>query len=161
MGARLHRDIEIRGVVYPTAQAAARALGVQAQTVRKAAQRGTLDSVGLGLSHPRPMPVRIRGRVYPSARAAAAALGVSQGAIRQALARGDPDSVGRRRYNGARARPVAIGGLQFASMAEASRALGFSQSYVSKVLRGRSPVSRQRLLGAAMQLALARERVAA
>ena len=74
MGKRRHRAVEIRGVVYPDANVAAAAVGVQPQTVICAIRNGTLDDCGLGKVGAKPMPIRIRGVDYPNARAAAQAL---------------------------------------------------------------------------------------
>jgi hypothetical protein len=159
MGSRLYRDLVIRGVCYATAQEAAAALGVQAQTVRVAARAGRLDGVGLGEHWPKPMPVRIRGLDFATAREAAAYFGLSVHSIHVALARGSMDSVGlpRRPHGGARRKPVAIGPLRFASHAEAGRALGFSPGYVSHVRRRGSVAGMQRLMAAAMRLEVQRE----
>lgn len=162
MGRRLYRDIIIRGEVYPSIRAAARALGVTHSTVLKAYHAGRLDGVGLGESYPRAMPVRIRGVVYPSVTAAAAALGVGPSAISQALARGAEDRVGlklsARRPN--RTISVVLGGVRFASMSEADRALGFKPGYVSKALRSKSRRSRERILAAVMRFAAVQRRAA-
>lgn len=69
----------IRGVLYPSQGAAARALGVHYTTVQKAMEDGRLDGVGLnprgrGLS----MAVVIDGVEYPSIRQAAKATGLSK-----------------------------------------------------------------------------------
>ena len=153
MGRRLYRDITVRGVTYATVQDAARALGVQDQTVRKAIVAGTLDLLGTGASHPRPLPVRIRGVTYASAKAAAQALGVTQGAIHQALACGAPDRVGLPPVpRNPMAREFVIAGMRWPSLAAASRALGFSPGYISKVLRRGCPHGRERIIAAAMAL---------
>jgi DNA-binding XRE family transcriptional regulator len=76
--------IVIRGARYDSASAAAaRDLGVSTQTVVNARQRGTLESVGLGLHGNRDggsnrRPVTIQGHTYESRKDAARALGVSQ-----------------------------------------------------------------------------------
>lgn len=156
MGRRAYRDIEIRGTVYATAQEAARALGVQCQTIRWAVKNGRLDHVGTG-SGPRPMPIRIRGQRFEDAHAAARHFGVTPQAVWSAIQVGDPDRVGRKgRYAHSSSKPVRIAGRSFASMAQASLALGFERSYLSKTLKTGGPVARERVLAAAMRLAEAR-----
>lgn len=93
MGKRVHENLEIRGVVYATAQEAAAVLGVQDQTVMIAARTGRLDGVGLAPPS-RPPEVVIRGVGYPSPRAAAEALGVSVNTVYAARSIGKLDSVG-------------------------------------------------------------------
>lgn len=81
----------IRGVDYPSMKAAAIALGVKPPTVWKAAERGTLDSVGLcvgtvdkvGLRH----PCWYRGKLYPSHIAAALDNGVTRACVSQSVKR--------------------------------------------------------------------------
>ena len=160
MGRRKYRDITIRGVTYPTAQAAARALGVQEQTVHVALRAGALDTVGMGSGHRAAMPVRVLGKTYPSARAAAAALGCTRTAIYRAITEGREDRFGTRPFAGAqkaRAIPVSIAGMSWPSMAQASRALGFDASYVSHALSSGSPAMREALMAAAMRLASRKE----
>lgn len=152
MGARKYRDIEVRGVVYPTAQAAAAALGVREITVHKALQSGRLDTLGTGAAHPTPMRVRIAGRVFPDARAAAAHFGVTVGAVRNAILEGDPDRIARKRRGrrGVNAKPVTIGPVTFPSMRAADEALGYSHGIVSRILRRGGPRAREALVGRAM-----------
>ena len=74
--------VVIRGARYDSAAAAARDLGVSVQTVISARQRGTLESVGLGLHGNRGggsnrRAVTIQGHTYESRKDAARALGVS------------------------------------------------------------------------------------
>lgn len=164
MGARKYRDIEVRGVVYPTAQAAAAALGVREITVLRAARLGRLDTLGLGAAGLQSMPVRIRGVVYPSAAAAASALGVGVSAVRQALARGREDRVGLPRHrklppNSAPGKAVSIGGFEFVSQVAADAALGLPRGTTSRVRRG--VASRERWLRAAMQWSDRQRRAAA
>lgn len=163
MAALVYRDIEIRGRVYPDANAAAAALGVTADAVRMAARRGTLHRCGTGASHPEPMPVRIRGVVYPDARTAAAALGVTPTAVWAALAAGNPDRVGLPNPPpNWRARPFTVGGLRFASMRAAALALGFSDpGYVARAMKRNSRRGRERILAAAMAYRARLEREAA
>lgn len=157
MGKRLYRDIEIRGTVYPTAKAAAEALGVTVRTVQIAAKRGTLHRVGLGRKGAEPMPVEVRGVVYPNAKVAARRLGLTAHAVYQAIAAGRPHECGLRlRHNSTASRPVTIGNLTFSSMEQAGRELGFGHGYVSQVMRRRSKIGHERLVGAAMREAARR-----
>jgi len=150
-----HRDLVIRGRVFATASEAARALGVQPQTVMKAARAGMLDRVGTGRVGRLPGPVRVRGRVFASASEAARALGVSASTVRAAVERGTEDRVGLGPVGGTctrATRPVRLGGLRFRSMAEADRALGFPPGTLSWVMRRGGVRSRERVLGVAMAL---------
>lgn len=163
MGRRVHADIEIRGQVFPTAQAAARHFGVSATTVQMAARRGTLHRVGTGAVGAEPCPVRVRGTVYPSARAAASALGLTPAAIFQALRENRIDTVG----TGARcpipfrSRPITLGGLRFPSLAAADRALGFAPGYIAHSLKLGRRCAMERIMAAAMAHAAGAERRAA
>lgn len=158
MGLRIYRDIEVRGVVYATAQDCARALGVTDQAVRRAVRSGCTRRLGLRQAHVEPMAVRIRDRVFPDARAAAAAFDVGVTAIYAAIARGEIDRIGLppRRRN-PKSLPIVIGGLRFASMAEAERALGFRPGYIahSRKLGRRSAM--EKIVAAAMREARRRE----
>ena len=160
MNARKYKDIVIRGVCYPTAKAAADALGVGEDAITGAARRGKLQQVGSGKRGPEPMRVRVRGVVYEDQKAAATALGVRPSAIRNGLAYDRLDRVGLPRGNnggGTPAEPFEIGGLCFPSRAVASRELGFGRGYVSRVMRTGSATGRERLMAAAMRLAASPE----
>lgn len=156
--ARVHGPVDIRGKVYPDIKAAAAAVGVHPNTVRRAVKAGTLHRCGTGAVGVEPMPVRIRGRVYADARAAAAALGVAVGTVRAAVAKGDPDAVRRVSRTVTNACPVVLGPVSFPSRRAASRALGFANpDYVNKALtRGAGP--RERVLAAAMAYAMRMDR---
>lgn len=81
----------IRGVLYPSQSAAARALGVSQSTINQALERGTQDHVGQGRRWRSGAPLRpcyINGHRWPSRTAAANALGVSRAAISHAIAAG-------------------------------------------------------------------------
>lgn len=80
---RLPCPVIIRGTLYPSQSAAARALGVAQAVVFRALDRGTADNVGLGRSK----PVTIDGTEYPSVTAAAAALGRAKSTISKRLRR--------------------------------------------------------------------------
>jgi hypothetical protein len=158
--ALVHGSVEIRGVVYPDIRAAAAAVGVHPNTVRRAIKAGTLHRCGTGAVGIEPMPVRIRGKVYADAYAAAAAHGVAVSTVRSALAKGDPDAVGRVTHTVTRAYPVVIGPVSFPSRRAASRALGFANpDYVNKALR-RGSAPRERVLAAAMAYAMRAEHCA-
>lgn len=75
--------VTIRGVEYPSMEAAARSVGVCAPTIRTARLKGTLDKVGL----PTGNPCIIGGVKYRTQKAAAAALGVSKRTIGRMLKR--------------------------------------------------------------------------
>ncbi|MDN5789035.1 hypothetical protein [Pseudorhodobacter sp.] len=152
-----YRDIEVRGTVYPTVNAAARALRVQPQTVMKAIRAGRLAAVGTGASHPEPLPVRIRGRDFPHAKAAAAHFGLRPNTIHAAIARGAEHRVGLPRDCPANmSKAVQLGPLRFTSMAAADRALGFPYGSVSMALR-RGGGRMHRIIRAAMELAARRD----
>ena len=153
MGKRVHRNITIRGRVYPTAQAAARALGVQDQTIHRAARLGVLDRVGVGKGRREPMPVRVRGVVYENAAAAAEATGLTKNAIYNAISKGRADRVGLPPQGlSSSARPFVIGPMTFPSQTAAEQALGFSRGYISRARRMGWPLPGKRMLAAAMAL---------
>lgn len=161
MGQRKHRNIVIRGITYPTAQHAARALGVSDTTVMLAVRRGKLDTCGTGASHPKPMPVHVGGRDFPTARAAAEHFGVTPGAIYKAIDDGEPERIGQpQEYNGHRSRAFSIGGQTWPSMSAASRALGFGHGYIAQAIRKNRHSSMQKVLSAAMRLNAQRENAA-
>lgn len=153
MDARLrYTDLNIRGTIYPTTQAAAAAHGVSDQAIRVAARRGTLHRVGTGQGGVEPMPVLIRGQRFDSVKTAAAYFGVTRSAVHTAMMRGKLDNLARpQRYNGAKSKPVMLAGMRFASMSEADRVLGFKRGYVSLALRRQSPSALQAILGAVMR----------
>lgn len=78
----------IRGTLYPSMTAAARALNVKVATIFQAAERGTLDRVGLVQPGGPRKPCYINGQVWPSRTAAAKAIGVRRASISKALATG-------------------------------------------------------------------------
>lgn len=67
--------ILIRGVLYPSQCAAARALGVSHRTVYSALERGSLDFVGCGRNYHNKKRTTIEGVTYPTMKAAAHAQG--------------------------------------------------------------------------------------
>lgn len=158
MGRRIYRDIEIRGVTYPDANAASQALGVSADTVRLAARNGMLHRCGLGRVGVEPMSIRIGNKVFPDAAAAAKHFKVGRTAIYKAIENGDPDRIGRPRvYNGARSKPFQVCGLRFRSRREASLKLGFGAGYVSHALHRNSAHAKERIIAAAMAYAITQE----
>lgn len=79
--------VRIRGTVYPSMKAAARALRASTITIDRALDEGWIDEVGLPHRRGgRPCnPCVYRGNRYPSQHAAAKACGVTQSAVSQAL----------------------------------------------------------------------------
>ena len=88
MTSRSGDPVRIRGVVYPSIAAAARALRASRMTIDRALDEGWIDEVGLPHRRGgRPCkPCVYRGRHYPSQRAAAKACGVSPAAVARAVA---------------------------------------------------------------------------
>jgi len=86
-----HTNIEIHGVTYRDAKAAAAALGVSASQVRRACRNGRLAAVGTGRGY---RSVTIRGVTYPNLSAAGRALGVSPNTVRAARRKGTLHRVG-------------------------------------------------------------------
>ena len=77
----------IRGTIYISQAAAARALGVSPSAISIALDEGRIDTVGLRLKsggHPG-RPCWSRGKRYPSRTAAAKACGVSVAAVSKAI----------------------------------------------------------------------------
>lgn len=73
----------IRGKLYPSAKAAAEALGVTTSAVHSALSRGNIDTVGSGRSQPQ--PVELDGVTFPSIRSASLALGFKRTYLTNAL----------------------------------------------------------------------------
>lgn len=98
----MRQPCRIRGTVYPSQAAAARALGVHPQTICQALQRGTEDRIGLckaqGTSGPH-RPIMMNGTTWPSISAAARGIGVHPANVYKALAAGRTSI----RWNGGRA----------------------------------------------------------
>lgn len=67
--------VRIRGVVYESHTAAARALGITQRTVSQAVDRGFTDNLGLGRNAHRKIAVRIGNARFDSLTAAAEHLG--------------------------------------------------------------------------------------
>lgn len=91
------KETIIRGVVYPSRQAAADAMEVDRRTIDAAIKRGTLDKVGLGRAGVAFKPITVRGVRYPSRTHAARALGVTKQTINSAILNGTLDNVGSRK----------------------------------------------------------------
>ncbi|MBT2130104.1 hypothetical protein [Aliiroseovarius lamellibrachiae] len=154
MGRRLYTNIEVRGVTYKDANAAAKALGVTADAVRIAVRKGTTHRIGTGAVGAEPMPVQVRGKVFGSAREAAAQFGGTPAGVYRAINDGRAQEFKKPlRYNGATSKPISIGSLSFTSMEEANRTLGFGRGYIAKALRRQSKSAMQKILGAAMRYA--------
>ncbi|WP_286905720.1 hypothetical protein [Roseovarius sp.] len=158
MGRQVYRGIEIRGVVYPDANAAAAALGVSANAVRLAVRKGSQHRIGTGAVGVEPMPICLAGTHFENAEAAAEHFGVTRHAVYQAIASGRAQEFGKpARHARLKSRPIALGNLSFSSMDEACRVLGFERGYISQVKRRGSKVGMQRVLAAAMREARRRE----
>jgi hypothetical protein len=75
--------VRIRGAIYPSIRAAARAVGVHPCTVSRALDEGRVDDLGVVTrkgGHPG-TPCWYRGNRYPSVTVAAVAWGVSKAAV--------------------------------------------------------------------------------
>lgn len=87
--------VRIRGVVYPSVNAAAAAVGVKPSTISaQLLRKGHAESAGLGMAAPgrnsiprNRKPVTIHGTSFPTIKAAADALGLSYTALHQRLRR--------------------------------------------------------------------------
>jgi len=159
-GKPIYSNIEIRGVVYPDARAAAAALGVSPDAVRIAVRKGTRHRIGTGAVGVEPMPVCLAGQRFENVRAAAAHFGVTRHAIYQAISSGRAQDFGKPpRHARLKSKPVTIGNLAFPSMAAADRVLGFGQGYISRALRRGSKAGLQRIWAAAMKESMRREAV--
>ena len=132
--------VVIRGIEYPSDQAAADALGVSRKRVQSARATDRLDFVGVGTG--RPMAVKIRGVEYASAKDAAEKLGVSVDTVHWAICNGREDNCGTGQGNrsvfarGQPPRPVEIAGVKFTSIADAARKLKRSRSNIRAALAG-------------------------
>lgn len=120
MGKRVYQNIEIRGVVYPDANAAAAALGVTAGQVRMAVRKDRLDGLG---TRPAQRPVTIRGVTYPNFSAAGKALGVNPNTVRAAYRNGTLHRVGTGRV-GPEPMRVRIAGKDFEDVNAAAAHFG-------------------------------------
>lgn len=120
--------ITIRGVTYPSASAASRALGLHHSTVSIAKKRGTLEAVGLR-NHGN-APITIRGVDYPSIRQAATAIGVSHSTLMKAIKEGTVDGCGL-----GRGCPVMVRGVLYPNTKACADALGLAVATVQKALR--------------------------
>ena len=75
--------IKIRGVTYPSVKAAAASIGVSADSIYSALDRGNMDTVGLGKT--KKQPVTLDGFTFPSIRAAGRALGYKRSYLSKVL----------------------------------------------------------------------------
>jgi len=88
--------IRIRGTIYPSAHAAAAALGIRPVTVYSALSRGAIDGAGIGAGRGRrkqghsvkSKPVTIAGETFASMNAASVALGFGPQYLGNVLDRG-------------------------------------------------------------------------
>lgn len=152
-----HKDICIRGQVFPTIRAAAEHHGVTYHAVKWALLKGKLDRVGLGLGRPAiPMRVRIRDMTFDTAADAARHMGLQPNTIRTAIWRGSSDRLGLARPYRGPAKPCTIYGLTWPSRAAACRDLGLSHGFLWHVEHAGGRRSRETLLGR-VQAYLARQ----
>lgn len=142
--------VTIRGVEYPSTDAAAAAFGVTRDAINKARKSGRLDFVGIHPSRTRnqhgrpPLPVRIRGKVYPSAADAAKRLGVTVQTINTMIAAGREDFIGLGTKRGHRrrvttipgnAREVRLGQYVWPSVCAAARELETTRDIVLGIIK--------------------------
>lgn len=83
MRPRIGYPVRIRGTVYPSVAAAARAVGVSRVTIDRALDEGWIDQIGI-IRRKGGQPCKpciYRGERYPSVTAAAEAHGVSKSAV--------------------------------------------------------------------------------
>ena len=90
--------VRIRGVDYPNAREAAKALKVKQVSIYCAISKGTVDTVGLGKGkckkNPRggnPKPITLAGIEFPSLQAASKALGFSRGYLQNKFSKPGSD----------------------------------------------------------------------
>jgi len=118
--------IQIRGVIYPSVQEAARQLGLNACTIYVALDRGTLEQCGISFKPPR--KCSFDGVEYPSLVAAGKALGITPQAVWQRI---------KNRERGLKVpykTPCTVGGVQYESISAAGRALGIGTETLRKRL---------------------------
>lgn len=72
----------VRGVLYPSQSAAARALDIPQSTIFALLERGNLDGAGLGRNHDRKEPITADGTPHNSIAEAARANGHSVNSVR-------------------------------------------------------------------------------
>lgn len=125
-----HRDIVIRGQVFPTIRAAAEHFGLTYQAVKWALVHGRLDRVGTGSRPKEPMQIRVRGMVFRDARAAAAHFGITPKAVLAAVQHGRQDRLGLPPRRDAAARPFSAFGCTWPSRSAACRDLGLSVGFL-------------------------------
>lgn len=133
--ARKYKNIEVRGVVYPDANAVAEAFGVTVGQVRTAVCRGRLDSIGTGHKQ---IPVTIRGVSYPNFSAAGLALGVHGNTVRAAYYKGTLHRVGTGRV-GVEPMRVRIAGKDFKNVAAAAKHFGVERGTVYSAISDGDP----------------------
>lgn len=152
MGKRRHTNIVIRGVTYATCEEAAAGVGVSAQSICRAINDGTLDTVGLGPGVGHRMPVRLGGQIFASLGEAARFAGCAPSTISKAISAGDPDRVLRKHPGSAKRADLAFAlwGNRFDSRADLARRTGLSKTFVYRALSTRCPRRMERLYAAVM-----------
>ena len=135
MGQRKYQNIEIHGVVYPDANAAATALGVTSHHVRKTLRDERPDGLG---TRPAARPVTIRGVTYPSFSAAARAHGVKPDTVAVACRNGTLHRVGTGRV-GPEPMPVRIAGQDFEDVRAAATHFGLTRQAIYSAIDDGDP----------------------
>lgn len=137
-------SIMIRGKVYRSAEAAAKAFGITTKSVTNAVRRGRQDFIGIPAHKtrtrhgPEPFQVRIRGEVFASVKDASTKLNLDEATIRSAITRGREDFIGfgRSRKHSTiskgrtpgNAKPVRIGPHEWQSIVQCANDLGVAKS---------------------------------
>jgi hypothetical protein len=118
------KAVTIRGVEYDSHMAAAKALGVDPNYIRKAKRKGNLDGVGLRRrGHSKiDQPVTFNGVEYPNFSAASIALKVKISSLMSMHGQGIVDNIGT--GGAAQQKAVCIDGVDYPSIRAASVALG-------------------------------------
>lgn len=126
------RPVTIRGITYPTEDAAASAFGVSRQIIDMARQAGWLDRIGLPPARrytPGSVSTIVRGQMYLSRAAAARAIGVSRMAVSAAVRHNRLDRVGL-----CGNQPVEIRGVRYKNRREAAFDLGVHYVHLCRAL---------------------------
>ena len=124
--------VTIRGITYPTEDAAAGALGVSRDMIAMARRAGALDRLGLPRLcryRPQAVPTIIRNYCYPSRAAAARAIGVTRMAVSAAARCNRLDRVGL-----CGNQPIEIRGVKYKNRREAAVELGVHYVHLCRSL---------------------------
>lgn len=124
--------VTVRGITYPTEDAAASALGVTRKIIDMARQAGWLDGLGLPplRRHIRQsVETVVRNHRYPSRAAAGRAIGVTRMAVSAAARRGTLDRVGL-----CGNQPVVIRGVRYKNRRDAAFRLGVHYVHLCRQL---------------------------